>query len=369
MTVSEINKKIIKKLNVERQVCDDYRQYLHGLLTEYVKDIEGLSLESIIVDLPIKLIHDQLVAEIKKSVSALIRAYGYYSKGQLSTAIEIMRNRFIKGKNVVKFSTLSSSQDWFRARKLTSIQSYEPKDMFHIPFEKRSEVVNYRFSITGYPCLYLGSSILSCWEEMHCPSLDDFAVSRVNLTKGCEIQTLDIRLPDESADNSALTDSDKREENLMRLKTWPLIIACAIKTINPDSCFKYEYIHPQLLMLAMKETYKDLFGIMYTSTHFDNAWSVSMDKYTNVAIPVKKIQTKGYCDALKRYFRLSRGIPFIEAEVKNVFGLVSNISLNEKTGLIGYYSYDDGSAPYEKTKFGQMEAFLKSSGVTLEQVK
>ena len=52
MTVSEINKKFVQKLNVERQVCDDYRQYLHGLLTEYVKDIEGLSLESIIVDLP-----------------------------------------------------------------------------------------------------------------------------------------------------------------------------------------------------------------------------------------------------------------------------------------------------------------------------
>ena len=66
MTVSEINKKFVQKLNIERQVCDDYRRYLHGLLTEYIKDIEELSQESIIADLPITLIHNQLVAEIKK---------------------------------------------------------------------------------------------------------------------------------------------------------------------------------------------------------------------------------------------------------------------------------------------------------------
>ena len=121
MTVSEINKKFVQKLNAERQVCKDYRQYLHGLLTEYVKDVEDLFKESMTVDLPIGVSHNQLIDEIKKSVSALIRAYSSYSKGRLSTAIEIMRNRFIKGNDVVKFSKLSSSQDWFRASKMKTL--------------------------------------------------------------------------------------------------------------------------------------------------------------------------------------------------------------------------------------------------------
>ena len=153
---------------------------------------------------------------------------------------------------------------------------------------------------------------------------------------------------------------------LMLLKTWPLIIACSIKTITPDAQFKYEYIHPQLLMLALKEQENDFYGIAYTSTHIDSNMGEDNDKYTNVAIPVKQVRGKGLCKILCDTFSITRGVPFMEAEIKNVFDMANNYNL-EDGHLVS--TCRGGTAPYENTKFGQLEEFLKSSSVKLESLK
>jgi len=46
------------------------------------------------------------------------------------------------------------------------------KDIFHVPFQNRHRVGNQRYSIAGLPCLYLGSSIWICWEELNRPELN-----------------------------------------------------------------------------------------------------------------------------------------------------------------------------------------------------
>lgn len=83
---------------------------------------------------------------------------------------------------------------------------------------------------------------------MHCPALDDLVVSRVEVKENNSVKVIDLRLPE-----NEMMQGDKRKENFKLLMTWPLIIACSIKTITPDAPFKFEYVHPQLLMLALKE--------------------------------------------------------------------------------------------------------------------
>ena len=41
----------------------------------------------------------------------------------------------------------------------------------------------------------------------------------------------------------------------------------------------------------------------------------------------------------------------------------------EKEEDLNALTYKNGAAPYEKTKFGQLEEFLKDSNVVLEQLK
>lgn len=370
MTFNKVNEAIITTLSKERPSDMDYKEYLRETFKICRDTIGKLSNTSIANDFPLDFDFNQLKKDLLKSTNALLKAYNCYSGGKLITAINIMKKFLVD--DAIKTFDLVPTQSWFRARKATkSASGFKAKEMFHIPFEKRTEVVNYRYSITGYPCLYIGNTILSCWEEMHTPALDDFVVSRIQVNNGKQVKTLDLRIPYQPTSTplwGEMTDFERRQANLMLLKTWPLIIACSIKTITPDAQFKYEYVHPQLLMLALKEQETDIYGVTYTSTHVDSNMSADIDKYTNVAIPVKQVRGKGLCKKLCETFSITRGVPFMEADIKNVFDMANNFSL-EEDGCLYISTFRDGSAPYENTKFGQLEEFLKASSVVLEQLQ
>lgn len=362
MDISGVNDKIKKELAKERDSDLDYRTYLKRLLKLCRDSISELSDVSFRNDLPYGTNRNILNKEILNSTNALLRAYNSYSDGKLSSAITTIRNRFLTPDAIQTFE-LKHEQNWYRARKTDNSGSgLKAKEMFHIPFEKRTDVVNYRFSISGYPCLYIGNSLLTCWEEMHCPQLHGFVVSKVAIEN--VMRVLDLRIPEDSKEE--VSDTNRRHRNLMLLKTWPLIIACSIKTITPNSSFKFEYIHPQLLMLAIKEQNQDLYGVAYTSSHVDSTMTTDISLYTNVAIPVRKAETKGYCKYLSSLFEITRGVSFMEADLKNVFDLTCTLKVDNLDGTITVETFRDGSAPYNITKFGQLEQFLNS--VDLESI-
>lgn len=351
LSLNEINEIIKVKLQKNRNHEINYKDYLRGLFKFYRDSVNQISNKSFIDDLPEGLNHEYLRKELLKRTNALLNAYNSYMKGELSTAITIMRRAFLKD-DVLQTYTLNSKQKWFRARlKGDGKNGFEPKDMFHIPFQMRTNVVNYRYSISGHPCLYFGSTILSCWEEMRCPALDDFVVSRLSVRDNSSIQVVDLRFPEKDMEG------DKRKRNLKLLMTWPLIIACSIKTITPNAPFKFEYIHLQLLMLALKEE-NEYWGVAYTSTHIDTNMSAELSDYTNIAISVRCIKEKGYCDDLAKNIYLSRGLSFIEAEIKNILDSSNNVLYDNNTGELCIQTYENGTVCYRETKFGRFETYL-----------
>lgn len=48
----------------------------------------------------------------------------------------------------------------------------------------------------------------------------------------------------------------------------------------------------------------------------------------------------------------------MEADLKNVFDLTGTLKLDNLTGILTVETFVNGSAPYNKTKFGQLEQFL-----------
>lgn len=351
LSLNEINDIIKVELQKNRNYEISYKDYLRGLFKFYRDSVNQISNKSFIDDLPEGLNREYLKKELLKRTKALLNAYNYYMKGKLSTAITIMRRAFLKD-DVLQTYTLNSKQKWFRARlKEDGKNGFEPKDMFHIPFQMRTNVVNYRYSISGHPCLYFGSTIISCWEEMRCPALDDLVVSRLSVRDDSSIQVVDLRFPEKDMEG------DKRKRNLKLLMTWPLIIACSIKTITPNAPFKFEYIHPQLLMLALKEE-NEYWGVAYTSTHIDKNMSTELSDYTNIAISVRCIKEKGYCDDLAKNIHLSRGVSFIEAELKNVLDSSNNVSYDNNMGELCIQTFENGTMCYRETKFGKLETYL-----------
>ena len=74
---------------------------------------------------------------------------------------------------------IKESDVFFKAR--ISSQVLNKFDMFHIPFNKRYLIENQRYSITGQPMLYIGSSIIGVAEEIGLNTIEDFKISIVRL--------------------------------------------------------------------------------------------------------------------------------------------------------------------------------------------
>lgn len=183
---------------------------------------------------------------------------------------------------------------FYRIRLMDSIYGVEPKELFHIPINKRGMVKTQRYSTPGYPCLYLGKSIYGCWEEMCRPSMQRCAVSRLEYSG-------DLKIVDLSRPMKAFLNIPELQ------KLIPLIISCMIPVANKDATYKPEYIIPQLIMQwVLKSRDRGIDGVCYTSTHINDEFYFPEDKFMNYAIPVYKVNERyNYCPKLCEHFKIT----------------------------------------------------------------
>lgn len=64
-------------------------------------------------------------------------------------------------------------------------------DMFRIPFNKRYLINNQRYSLTGQPLMYIGSSIIDVMEELDVEKIEELKISAVQIPE--EIKLYDLR--------------------------------------------------------------------------------------------------------------------------------------------------------------------------------
>ncbi len=221
---------------------------------------------------------------------------------------------------------VGKSKPFYRARVGNSIQ-FSKGEMFHIPFHKREYATTNRFSIPGFPCLYLSSSIYVCWEELKRPDINKIQVSKFTL-ENKNFKILDISLTANSVirylessatiiqGNSLIVLAGiERQESFNRsnklsikfLNSWPLVAACSIKVKKQDGAFKPEYIFPQFLLQWVTKN-KKVDGIKYCSIEANISPKVDNSKLINYAIPVKKINTTGYCESLVDSFSFTEPV-------------------------------------------------------------
>ena len=138
--------------------------------------------------------------------------------------------------------------------------------MFHAPYNLRSKVATCRYSIAGYPSLYIGTSLELCCEEIHVnPEYDRVLASMFKLERSIEHSNTNIRVielgikPQDFLENDDIRNESKRrriDRNLLHgslvrtayLLWYPLIAACSFIRTNKNDPFAAEYIIPQLLM-------------------------------------------------------------------------------------------------------------------------
>ena len=233
---------------------------------------------------------DSLIKYTQGNVAYVYRSMSLWWSGNTISYNENIRNKNsndILGAYGLLFE-LTNDIPMYRIREGTVGKNFGKHDMFAVPFSERRVLGNYRYSVSGYPCLYAGMSLYGCWEETRRLSFDNIFATQLRLKKTIESHNLlDLRLVRELTSQTALVNY---------IQTLPLIIACTIpvpkKYDTKDYPFKLEYAFPQFLMNAItqKPHYiqgKEIYGIIYTSTQCQGGiQKVKSPECDNIAIPV-----------------------------------------------------------------------------------
>ena len=210
----------------------------------------------------------------------------------------------------------SNGEHFFRIRAVDersqAIES-NPDELFHIPMSKRAYSSNERFSLAGFPCLYLSTMLPLAWQECNYPKKYYYSEyqylwdvdqnGKVNVDK--EVKLLALYSPIELKTWGYTVKYNHFEiwnEVVGRyLKMYPLILACSFINQSGNTPYKQEYIIPQMLMQWVKRNSDVVKGIEYFSCvdmSFDNSkWCAN-----NIVLPAFAPYENGVSQLLKEKF-------------------------------------------------------------------
>lgn len=192
----------------------------------------------------------------------------------------------------------------------------QPSDLFHPPFQKRRMVSTNRFSISGYPCLYLSESILTsyseCFPDNNEPQNNFNCIGLQNVRPLYFIDLSNNKLSN-ATDRfpGVLTKSSKKAEEvsgiLSHLGVYHLVMTSHTKVNyvpmykGEKYYFKAEYIVPQLLLQWLKLEGFAIDGIRYRSCTGARRFPGKLDHY-NYVLPVQSNRDRGFCPSLAAVF-------------------------------------------------------------------
>lgn len=331
-----------------------YRSFLYELFDKYLELLDSITPKILQVpglSSPTKIANISSIQE--KFIDGLKESIELYFDGQpakaYTTFSEIIDYRRGKFKKILNIGTLEKDETFYRIRKEQENFALGSLEMFHIPFEMRGKVTAHRYSIPGFPSLYLGKTLYVVWEELNRPRLDSFQA--VMLKSIQPIRFLDLTAIDWG-------DDDLNSKAYKYLMTWPLIAACSLKVKDYSDSFKAEYIIPQLLLQWIRENH-DLDGIKYNSTHIETGKLKNTGELYNLVLPVKENKDEGYCKHLTSIFEMTETVSWQLLQYaiggETLLG-PDGEGVNRKIPTLEIIK--GRKYPYSYSAFGNMELFL-----------
>lgn len=325
-----------------------FRNHLSSLLRNYEKLLKELDEKDRLED------WDDIIKQVS-TVSGIIKeVVKRVYQGRHSYAFNLFK---LIPEKIRTYKIIVDDSKWYRMRKMEEKDNVKCKDLFHIPLDKRGIVKNQRYSASGYPCLYLGESIYTCWEEMNRPALNRCFVSQFIAEKKSE-KTFTFVF-DMSCPSFEMWGKEEIEATNMwvsyNLKRLPLVIASMIRVNNPDDIFKPEYIIPQFVMeyilnqqYVKKKKDPGVKGVIFTSVHQNDDFSFSynddnndMPSYEyphmqNLAIPIQNPLKGKFCKGLSDMFLMTAPTCYEFEQAKSSFSSSIVKSDDEKSGKYQY---------------------------------
>jgi hypothetical protein len=212
-------------------------------------------------------------------------------------------------------------------------------ELFHPPFDKRHVISTQRYSIPGFPCLYLGGSLSICWKEFNCPDFSNLYISRFRIKPSNSGKKVTIKLLDlgwRPSTWAACIDyyANKEMPRLLldfivaNALCWPLIAACSIRVKKAEAPFKPEYIVPQILLQWIMREKPDIDGIRcFSIKEIKYAGNIKDDE--NYVFPTRVIKESGYCSRLKGLFVMTDPVSVQELMLQGGQRALDNYQLKD----------------------------------------
>ncbi|PGK33917.1 hypothetical protein CN908_28895 [Bacillus thuringiensis] len=346
---------------------DDFIEYLKECFNTYISGLESIcsaTLETVITKKDLR--------HAKNLCEGIIYSLQEYYKGFPSRATNefyrVLKNNVSKPNHFNDITKLQNyDNELFYKMRVGTDRVFTSEEMFHIPLQLRGIVSTNRYSIPGLPCIYLGSSPLTCWEELNKPDLNTVQTS---VFKSDDVSYIDLSTPPVVFIDKIIKKFDdfstimkKRlfadrlnepNEVISYLIIWPLMAACSVRVKNTTDTFKPEYIIPQLLLQFIR--HDDFFdGVSYFSTKVDNYSAATATLYKNFAFPVQGVLNKGLCPKLLSKFEVSDAVPW------NMFQLYKDshhCDAHEGEKRVEHEFINGMGLLYSSTDFSKLETFL-----------
>lgn len=250
--------------------------------------------------------NEELINIVHSNIGRIYNVWADYSKGYIFQSLSRISNLI----NLIETQKVKAGESYYRMRTVDAGETmFEEAEMFHIPFNLRGNVKTQRYSLPGFPCLYLSDSVETAWLEMGQPAFEYFCVSKIKLSE--DLQVLNLAFP--YIEDEGLWDNNINDRKISDyIKNLPLIISCSIRVNESDknNPFKAEYTIPQMIMLSIMKN-KDIDGCMYSST---KRHEKLQNKHINLALPAKVAnvnETKqGYSSLLSGKFEITKPIKY-----------------------------------------------------------
>lgn len=215
-----------------------------------------------------KVVNSIRISEIEEFFDTIKKIYLYWIDAKLTQAIDLFTN-LLKRNNLLRFERkVGAFEVFFKGRE--SEQVLTSKDMFHIPFNKRYLIQNQRYSLTGQPMLYIGSSVVDIVEEIGVKHIDKLKLSTVYFLSE-DVKIFDLKNNISEIINTIWLDKLLgRDVEYGKADFFKLILSsvCSFPQRQELSGYSFceEYVLPQLLAQILKNEQYD--GIAYYSTKY-----------------------------------------------------------------------------------------------------
>lgn len=306
----------------------NFRDELNELFYMYLKEVK------IVVN------NDDDFKVINRVCKRIIKCIEHYYNGYTSSAFtmfsttmeELMKYPFRiyhKSGEMIRVREMDELK-LYRVRNVTENKLYTPKDIFHTPFSIRSKVGTCRYSIAGYPCLYLATNLNLC--EFETPKASNseitlaarFEINRRSNDNN-DIRVIELGVKPQHFLGPTISDvnSYDKERTINRLNEidlsnpitmlhyliwYPLIAASSYIRISKRDPFASEYIIPQLLMewVRVQSKKNEFYGIRYFSCANERASEIGM----NYVFPTfyDEKTTTNFCTVLSKLFQVTNPV-------------------------------------------------------------